>query len=59
MANVGRYNSAEIAIGLLKFLEKRIGKKEEAIVLQRRRSTYSILLTAYMIECFLTPIQRY
>jgi exoribonuclease II len=36
---------------LLKYLEGRIGAKEEAICLQRRRSTYLILIPAYMIEC--------
>jgi exoribonuclease-2 len=36
---------------LLKYLEGRIGAKEEAICLQRRRSSYLILMPAYMIEC--------
>jgi exoribonuclease-2 len=36
---------------LLKYLEGRIGTKEEAICLQRRRSSYLVLLTAYMLEC--------
>jgi exoribonuclease-2 len=36
---------------LLKYLEKRIGQKEEAIVLVRRRHGYQILLTEYMLEC--------
>ena len=53
MANVGRIQFRRNRYWLLKFLEKRIGKKEEAIVLQRRRNVYSILLTAYMIECSL------
>jgi len=36
---------------LLKYLEKRIGQKEEAIVLYKKRSNYQILITEYMIEC--------
>jgi exoribonuclease-2 len=38
---------------LLKYLEGRIGEKEEAIVLGRRKSDYIALLTEYMIECLL------
>ena len=36
---------------LLKYLEGKIGQKEVAIVLTRRRNYYSVLLTDYMIEC--------
>jgi exoribonuclease-2 len=36
---------------LLKYLEGRIGAKEEAICLQRRRSSYLILIPEYMLEC--------
>jgi exoribonuclease-2 len=36
---------------LLKYLEKHIGQKEEAIVLFKRRNNYQILLTEYLIEC--------
>ena len=36
---------------LLKYLEKRIGKKEEAVVLYKKRNTYHILISEYMIEC--------
>jgi exoribonuclease II len=39
---------------MLKILEKRIGQKEEAMVLMKRRNSYIILLTAYMIECQLS-----
>jgi len=38
---------------LLKHLETRIGEKEEAIVLSKRREGYQILIPAYMIECIL------
>ncbi len=36
---------------LLKFLEKRIGQKEEAIVLGRTRNGYPALIPEYMMEC--------
>ncbi len=35
---------------LLKYLEKRIGQKEEAVVLYKKRDNYQILITEYMIE---------
>ncbi len=53
MADIGRIQFRRNRYWLLKYLEGRIGAKEEAIVLQRRRHAYSILLTAYMIECAL------
>jgi len=36
---------------MLKYLESRIGQPEEAIVLYRKKSSYLILLTDYMLEC--------
>jgi exoribonuclease-2 len=36
---------------LLKYLEQKIGQKEDALVLYKKRSNYQILLTEYMIEC--------
>jgi exoribonuclease-2 len=51
MADVGRIQFRRNRFWLLKHLEGRIGEKEEAIVLQRRRNAYAILLKAYMIEC--------
>jgi exoribonuclease-2 len=36
---------------LLKYLEKRIGQKEDAVVLYKKRNNYQILITEYMIEC--------
>jgi len=35
----------------LKYLEQRVGQKAEAIVLVRRRHSYQVLLTDYMLEC--------
>lgn len=53
MADIGRIQFRRNRYWLLKHLEGRIGEKEEAIVLQRRRSAYAILLKTYMIECAL------
>ncbi|WP_419661927.1 ribonuclease catalytic domain-containing protein [Desulfosarcina variabilis] len=53
MANIGRIQFRRNRYWLLKHLEERIGEKEEAIVLQRRRNAYTILLKNYMIECAL------
>lgn len=36
---------------LFKFLESRIGNKEEAIVLDRRKNSYLTLIPEYMLEC--------
>jgi exoribonuclease-2 len=36
---------------MLKYLEGRIGQKEEAIVLDKKWEKYTILLTAYLLEC--------
>ena len=58
MASVGRLQAGRQRYWLLKYLEQRVGQKEEAIVLQRRRASYQILLTDYMLECDL-PISGY
>lgn len=39
---------------LLKYLEKRIGQKEEAVVLSKKRTGFQILLKEYLIECDLS-----
>jgi len=36
---------------LLKYLQKKVGERTEAIVLGRKRNAYLILLTEYMLEC--------
>jgi len=51
MSNVSRAQFGRHRYWLLKYLEHHIGRKEEAIVLQKRRNYYQILLTAYMTEC--------
>ncbi len=51
MGNVSRIQSGRHRYWLLKYLEQRIGEKEEAIVLKKQRNHYQILLSNYMIEC--------
>ena len=57
MGNVARTQLGRHRYWLLKYLEQHIGRKEEAIVLNKRRNDYQILLSAYMTECDL-PISR-
>ena len=38
---------------ILKYLERFTGKREEALVLEKRRQRYVLLLTNYMMECSL------
>ena len=51
MSSVGRMQYGRQRYWLLKYLEQHVGRKEEAIVLVKRRNIYQILLTAYMVEC--------
>jgi exoribonuclease II len=51
MSYVSRLQNRRKRYWLLKYLEGRVGRKEEAIVLSRRRNCYIALLTDYMIEC--------
>ncbi len=51
MSQVSRLQAGRQRYWLLKHLEQRIGQKEEAIVLVRRRKSYQVLLTEYMLEC--------
>jgi exoribonuclease II len=51
MSQVARIQYRRHRYWLLKYLEKQIGQKEEAIVLYKRRNNYQIILTEYMIEC--------
>ena len=53
MSCVARLQFRRNRYWLLKYLESHKGKKEEAIVLSKRRNFYQILLTEYMIECML------
>jgi len=51
MINITRLQNRRNRYWLLKYLEKRVGQKEEAIVLNKRRNGYMALLGEYMIEC--------
>ncbi len=51
MSCISRLQSRRKRYWLLKYLEKRTGQKEEAIVLSRLRNKYLALITEYMIEC--------
>lgn len=51
MSSVGRIQQGRQRYWLLKYLEQCVGRKEEAIVLVKRRNNYQILLTEYMVEC--------
>ena len=53
MANAARIQFRRNRYWLLKSLEQRIGNKEEAIVLSKRKDGYQILIPNYMIECFM------
>lgn len=51
MRSVSRLQNRRKRYWLLKYLEGKIGEKEEAIVLGRRRNSYLALIPEYMIEC--------
>ncbi|QTA82334.1 Exodeoxyribonuclease II family protein [Desulfonema limicola] len=51
MMYVSRLQNRRKRYWLLKYLETRIGQKEEAIVLKKRRNSYLTLMTEYMVEC--------
>jgi exoribonuclease-2 len=53
MFSVSRLQYQRKRYWLLKYLEERVGKKEEALVLNRRRNGYQVLLTEYLTECIL------
>ena len=58
MAQVGRLQFRRQRYWILKYLEERIGKKEEALVLHRRREGYAIVLRNYMIETILSGAEN-
>jgi exoribonuclease-2 len=51
MSSVSRIQHRRNRYWLLKYLEKKVGQREEAIVLNKRRNSFQILLTEYMLEC--------
>jgi len=58
MALVGRIQFRRHRYWLLKHLEGHIGKKCEAILLNKRRDGYAILLTDYLLECNLSGAEK-
>ena len=51
MSRVSKTQYGRHRYWVLKYLESRIGKREEALVLLKRRNNYIILMKGYMIEC--------
>ena len=51
MGTVSRIQHYRHHYWLLRYLEEHVGEQTEAIVLQRRRNGYQVLLTDYMVEC--------
>lgn len=51
LANAAQVQMRRNQYWLLKYLEKNIGAKEEAIVLENRRDKTVILLTSWLLEC--------
>jgi exoribonuclease II len=58
MLRVSRMQTQRNRYWILKYLESRIGQKEEAIVIGRKRNAYQILMTEYMLECDLATTSR-
>ena len=55
MNNIAKIQHNRQRYWILKYLETRIGQKEEAIVLYKKRNNYLVLLPEYMLECDLPP----
>ncbi|NNF97812.1 MAG: RNB domain-containing ribonuclease [Desulfobacteraceae bacterium] len=53
MGNITKLQNRRQRYWLLRYLEKKVGQKEEAVVLARRRNGYAVLLKKYMIECLI------
>lgn len=51
MARVAHLQQSRHRYWLLKYLESRVGRREEAMVLYKRRKSYMVLIPEYMIEC--------
>jgi len=50
ISNVGKIQFNRRKYWLLKYLESRIGEKTPGLVLERRRNSFTVLLTDYMLE---------
>jgi len=53
MSYISVLQKERVRYWILKYLERHVGQKEEALVLEKRRQRYVVLLTNYMIECSL------
>ncbi|MDJ0886168.1 MAG: RNB domain-containing ribonuclease [Desulfobacterales bacterium] len=51
MGAVSRVQQSRHQYWLLRYLEARVGEREEAIVLMRRKKNYQVLLMNYLVEC--------
>jgi exoribonuclease-2 len=51
MSAVSRVQQGRQHYWLLRYLEGRVGEREEAIVLMRRKKNYQVLLMNYLVEC--------
>ena len=51
MGAVSRVQHGRHQYWLLRYLEEKIGEREEAIVLMRRKNNYQVLLMNYLVEC--------
>ncbi|MBA3027617.1 MAG: RNB domain-containing ribonuclease [Desulfobacteraceae bacterium] len=58
LANVGKIQTRRNRFWILKHLEKKTGERMEAIVLQKRRNDFQILIKEFMIECHLASSIR-
>lgn len=53
MGNVNRIQQSRKKYWILKYLESKIGTREEALVIDQKRNGCNIILLNYMLECFL------
>jgi exoribonuclease-2 len=53
LAHVGKIQARRNRFWILRHLEKKTGERLEAIVLQKRRNDFQILIKEYMLECML------
>ena len=53
LATIGRIQGRRNRYWILKHLQQKTGEQAEAIIIQKRRNNYQILLPKFMIECLL------
>ncbi len=51
MGAVSRIQHGRHQYWLLRYLEAKVGEREQAIVLMRRKNSYQVLLVNYLVEC--------